>query len=203
MTLLENAAGLLRETERKLREILSEAAKSGDYPSVLQIASWAQAVTALANGRGARAVRGNGRHVLQKSISAANKRSIQTRNSRRTAAEYPQFFRNNDQLVRLAWSRGQKKEYIHKAPYAVLKLLAKAMVDRGNDGRVFSTDDFLPLQEKTSGETVPNYQAYVGISLLKQSGLIDQHGRQGYSIPRLPEFENAVETIWGRLPERH
>jgi hypothetical protein len=38
--------------------------------------------------------------------------------------------------------------------------------------------------------------------LLKQVGLIEQHGRQGYSIPRLPELSGAVEALWRNLPER-
>ncbi len=100
--------------------------------------------------------------------------------------------------------RGQsekKKEYRHKVPYSILKLLAAAIGDKGKDGRVFSTDEFLPIHETNDGSQVPNYQAYVGISLLKQTGLIDQHGRQGYSIPRTAEFTNAVEATWQKLPK--
>ena len=67
---------------------------------------------------------------------------------------------------------------------------------------MFCTDEFLPIHEVSDGSQVPNYQAYVGISLLKQTGLIDQHGRQGYSIPRITEFKNAVEAIWETIPEK-
>jgi hypothetical protein len=202
MTKSEEAASLLRDTEKKLRDMVSTAATSGDYASVLQIASWAQAVTALVNGRAPKAVPAGGTNLQEKNAKGAKTSSIQTRASRRPGTEYPQFFRHNDQLIRLAWSKGERKEYIHKAPYLVLKALAKAMAEQGAEGRVFSTDKLLPLQEKPGGEAVPNYQAYVGIALLKQSGLIDQHGRQGYSIPRLADFKDAVETVWRNLPER-
>jgi hypothetical protein len=74
------------------------------------------------------------------------------------------------------------------------------MASKGVDGRVFSTDEFLPIKDSTDGSDVPSYQAYVGISLLKQTGLIDQHGRQGYSIPRIAEFKDAVEAVWKNLP---
>ncbi len=202
MAILEDAAGLLRETEKKLREMVSTAATSGDYASVLQIASWAQAVTTLVNGRGAKTAAALGSSLPRRNGKSAKEPSIQTRATRRPGTEYPQFFRHDNQLIRLAWSRGQRKEYVHKAPYVVLKALAKAMAEQGTDGRVFSTDNFLPLHEKTGGDAVPIYQAYVGISLLKQSGLIDQHGRQGYSIPRLADFKDAVEAVWKKLPER-
>jgi len=202
MTILEDAAGLLRETEKKLREMVSAAATSGDYSSVLQIASWAQEVKALVNGRVARTAAAAGSSSPSKNGKSAKETSIQTRASRRPGAEYPQFFKHNDHLIRLAWSRGQRKEYIHKAPYAVLKALAKSMTEQGAEGRVFSTDNFLPLQDKAGSDAIPNYQAYVGIALLKKSGLIDQHGRQGYSIPRLADFKDAVEAVWKKLPER-
>ncbi len=38
--------------------------------------------------------------------------------------------------------------------------------------------------------------------LLKQMALIDQHGRQGYSIPRLAQFKEAVEAVWQKLPKQ-
>src|SRR5437016_5362953 len=116
MSNLEDAAGLLRDTEKKLREMVSSAATSGDYASVMQIASWAQAVTALVNGRGAKPSPAVGSNLPHKAGQSAKQSSTQTRSARRPGAEYPQFFRHNDQLIRLAWSKGQRKEYMHKAP---------------------------------------------------------------------------------------
>ena len=103
--------------------------------------------------------------------------------------------------MRIAWSKRQKKEYTHKAPYSVLQALVKTMADLGKDGRIFSTDDILPVCG-SDGTEVPTYQAYVGIALLKQTSLIDQHGRQGYSIPRLAEFKDAVGSVWRQLPQQ-
>ncbi|MGH9904020.1 MAG: hypothetical protein ACRD8U_00385 [Pyrinomonadaceae bacterium] len=75
------------------------------------------------------------------------------------------------------------------------------MAETGSDGRVFSTDELLPIHDE-DGEEVPSYQVYAALALLKQVGLVDQHGRQGYSIPRLPEFKRAVESVWRNLPEK-
>jgi hypothetical protein len=72
-------------------------------------------------------------------------------------------------------------------------------MEQGSDGRVFATDQFLPIRDTELGE-IPNYQAYLGISFFKHCGLIDQHGRQGYSIPRLAEFKDAIEAVWKKLP---
>jgi hypothetical protein len=114
--------------------------------------------------------------------------------------EYPLFFRRGEQLIRVAWSKRDKQEYQHKSSHSGLKALARAMAKVGADGRVFSTEDFLPIQHE-DGSEIPNYQAYAGIALLKQGGLIDQHGRQGYSIANIADFPEAVEAIWKRLAE--
>ena len=103
--------------------------------------------------------------------------------------------------MRIAWSKRKKKEYRHKAPYAVLQALVKVMSELGKDGRIFSTEDLLPIQD-TDGNEVPSYQAYVGIALLKHTSLLDQHGRQGYSIPRLAEFADTIEAVWQKLPHK-
>jgi len=105
-------------------------------------------------------------------------------------------------LVRVAWSKRDKKEYQHKASHAVLQAIVEAMATIGKDGRVFSTDELGPMDD-ADGNRVPSYQAYVCIALLKRTGLIDQHGRQGYSIPQPAEFKDAVESVWRNLPEHH
>lgn len=198
MTLMDRCINLLRETETKLRGLVSEAAASGDYASVVQITSWARTISELANREPiitdrrptptAPSVRNVGRGLKQLSLNKRGQR------------DYPLFFRQGDHFVRIAWSKREKKEYRHKAPYGILDILAKAMIDKGSDGRVFATERFLPIRD-TQGAEVPNYQAYAGIALFKQVGLIDQHGRQGYSIARLADFRDAVEATWKKLPE--
>jgi len=200
---VEKARALLLQSEAKLRELLSEAATSGDYASVVQIAAWARGLSELTSsttGREnpqavARPRPPQGRRKASKGPSAPG------RSARSAERSYPRFFRQGDQLIRIAWSKREKKEYRHKMPYGIMEALRAAIAKIGADGRVFSTDQFLPLQDVGEGGPVPNYQAYVGISLLKRTGLIDPHGRQGYSIPRAADFQNAVEAVWRRLPE--
>ena len=203
---LDRATELLRQAETELRDLLSEAAKSGDYPSVLRIAAWARTLTELVNAdrSGGRALgpvnpRVSGRtreqHGKAPKLSGAG-------TARPRGSDYPRFFRHGDELVRVAWSKREKKEYRHKASSTALKALAAVMAEKGTEGRMFSTDEFLPLRSGADGTEIPSYQVYVGISLFKQAGLIDQHGRQGYSIPRLADFKEAVEAVWKKLPQQ-
>jgi len=199
MSTLKRATEILQHTEEKLRSLVSEAVGAGDYSSVVSITRWAQALKELTKSVPHGEARPTSNRAAQKPKKAV--RAAQNISSHYSQNGYPRFLRHGEYLVRIAWSKREKKEYRHKVPYSILKLLATAIGDKGKDGRVFSTDEFLPMHETGDGTQVPNYQAYVGISLLKQTGLIDQHGRQGYSIPRTAEFTNAVEATWQKLPK--
>jgi hypothetical protein len=144
---------------------------------------------------------GVGAPVAAKDRTRRPKSAKVSKPGRGPSVEYPRFLRQDNQLVRIAWSKREKKEYRHKAPYTVLQALIKVMSELGKDGRVFATDDFLPIHD-SDGNEVPSYQAYVGIALLKHTSLLDQHGRQGYSIPRLGEFADTVEALWQKLPHK-
>lgn len=200
MDSVKRAADVLHQAEANLRGLVSDAAASGDYASVVQIAAWARTVSELVQATPGQPPKTPSsapqtQQTMAK-VSTAPRRAV-----RPAEDAYPRFFRHGDHLIRIAWSKKEKKEYQHKAPRAVIDALTKAMVGIGSDGRVFSTDQFLPLHDSDSGE-VPSYQVYVGIALLKQAGLIDQHGRQGYSIPRMAEFKDAVESVWRKLPQQ-
>ena len=180
---------------------MSDAATAGDYASVVQVAAWARSLSEMLDPVSPR--KGNPtQDPVSRSTARKEPRALpNTRAVSRANSGYPRFFRQGDRLVRVAWSKRDKKEYEHKAPLAVLKALTFAMAGKGADGRVFSTDELLPIHDDDGAE-VPAYQAYAGLALLKQVGLIEQHGRQGYSIPRLPELNGAVEALLRNLPER-
>ncbi len=193
------AAETLQKAETDLRDIVGKAAAKGDYAGVLQIASWAKAVRDLlektSTGRDGVAdfVMTNGRVA-----DVAHAKKGRTSPKKKTE-EYPRFFRKGDELVRVAWSRRAQSEYQHKTSEAVFKSVTDTLSRLGRKGRIFSTDEVLPLRDP-QGSEVPAYQAYVCIALLKMTGLIEQHGRQGYSISTPDEFTDAVNAIWRKLP---
>lgn len=184
MDSVDRAADVLSQAEKALRELASKAVESGEYTNVLKITSWAKGIQEMLGGRNPPAPSSEGK-----------KKSAPTK----VKFEYPRFFRQGDILVRIAWSKQKKSEYQHKAPHSVVLAVADAVVKAGKDGRIFSTELFLPVKD-ADGNEVPSYQAYLAVSLLKQVGLIDQHGRQGYSIPKLAEFMDALTGVWEKLP---
>src|SRR5262245_3021461 len=110
----------LKECEASLRRLLAEAANEGDYGSVMLITSWAKALAALVGeaGEDSDPSSTNQTHIFsdrvnhELSVSAAP-----SHRGRRPAAQiYPQFFRRGDELVKVGWSKKDRKEYAHRAP---------------------------------------------------------------------------------------
>lgn len=188
----------LQKAETKLRDIVAKAAAEGDYEGVVQIASWAKAIRDLVETK--TTTRANGTDIV--ATNGGVTAVVQAKNGRaprkRQADDYPRFFRKGDELLRVAWSRRARSEYQHKTSEAVLKSVTDTLSRLGRKGRIFSTDEVLPLRDPQGAE-VPAYQVYVCIALLKMTGLIEQHGRQGYSISTPDEFTDAVDAIWRKL----
>lgn len=201
---MTRATEALRQTETSLRDLVLKAAAAGDYAGVVQIASWASMINKLIvpcepGGSGTSLIAAVPRKTKRRPARTSGAKE-RRRRGHAIRNDYPRFFRRGQQLVRVAWSRQEKKEYQHKTSHKVVEALVGAMAKIGADGRVFSTEEFLPIED-ADGNPVPSYQAYVCIALFKHTGLIDQHGRQGYSIPRLAEFKDTVESLWQKLPE--
>src|SRR6266508_2348596 len=201
MDSLTRAAGVIHRAEAELRALVSERASAGDYASVVKIASWARVLATLivAPASASSTVHRPRQGTAER---GGTKGEVQAQRSPRSGKKeaYPKFFRRGEQIVRVAWSKRDKKEYQHKSPHSAVKALARAIAQLGAEGRVFTAEELLPIQHD-DGTDIPSYQAYAGIALFKQTGLIDQHGRQGYSIPNPAEFQVAAEAVLKKLPE--
>jgi len=192
------ATETLERAEKELREIVAKAAASGDYACVVQIASWAKILRDQLEPKLPRHEAAPPSSDRNGSVAPA-KNGVGQRKTKRAADDYPRFFRRGDELIRIAWSRRARSEYQHKTTDAVLKTVAETLSRLGRKGRIFSTDEVLPLRDPQGAE-VPAYQAYVCIALLKLTGLIEQRGRQGYSIASPDDLTSAVDAIWRKLP---
>ena len=64
-------------------------------------------------------------------------------------------------------------------------------------------DELLKAVHARNGdEDIPSYQAYAAVSWLKQTGMLLQHGRQGYTVVRPQTFHESVKTAWQALQRR-
>lgn len=195
------------------------AATEGDYEAVLQIAGWAKAIgEILARARpGNPPVETGGppaedeppesvvANESANEVPALVRKALAVKPPARRinrAKEYPKFFRNGDVLVKIGWSKTQKTEYEHKAPFSVVSDLATAISQASSRKKQFAMDTILPLKSSADGQEIPSYQTYACLGWIREEGLIIQHGRQGYSLKPKTELTISIQELFKRLPEQ-
>jgi hypothetical protein len=209
----------MEAAERSLRGLMGDAAKEGDYNAVLQIAGWAKSIGELlarspsrgsSGGAAAHTAQGDipdsavvAPRAEQPPIPDAPPAAQPPARRISRAKDYPKFSRNGNVLVKLGWSKGQKAEYEHKAPFSVARDLATAICQATSKKRRFAMDAILPLKNSGDGQEIPSYQAYACLGWLRHEGLVIQHGRQGYSVKPKTEVDIAIQELFKRLPEQH
>jgi hypothetical protein len=200
MDTIAKAYELLCSTESKLAELAAEATTSRDYENAGRILATVQALKRLTEQYDAAPKSIN----PQNGISIANAESKQEAKPTRVRGtnrlgEYPRFFKSGNRLVKVGWSKKDRTEYEHKCPRNVLSALISSFLSTRSNGKRFSMDDVLPLTDPIDGSELPTYQIYVALAWLKSIGLVEQHGRQGYSIRKGINLSAKVDDAWNSL----
>ncbi|MCH7871850.1 MAG: hypothetical protein IID33_09130 [Planctomycetes bacterium] len=211
MDTAKQARQILGNAETRMRELIGSAATAGDYEQALRITNLAQTLGDLAEPL-TEATSGQGASPTQER-APAEKRIAARRQSSRTGSararpgskkngEYPKFYRRGEQLVKVGWSKKEREEYEHKAPLVAAKALASAIEDRSGNGSLFTAEELFPLKDLDEGSEFPGYQGYVVLAWFRAAGLIEQHGRSGYTASDSRALANAVRAAWSQLPEK-
>jgi len=190
------ATRVLRDCEKSLRSLLSAAAVAGEYAEVQKLAELAQAVGALAAEH-------EPISESPKAVSSAESPGkLPVRTVKPAKEEFPQFFRRGGELVKVGWSKKEKRKYAHRAPQRVLQATSAAVRQVGSKGRSFTGDALLPLKDSDSGDTLPSYQVYVALAWMKQLGLVKSIGqRGGYTLAAEKNLDATLTAAWPELKE--
>jgi hypothetical protein len=191
--LKEKIEAVLTKAENELQEVIVEAAKAGDYRGV--DAGRAAAVE-ICNLK-ARILKPSSKGELktESNVSRAKKKVATKRHGR---GKYPKFEVKNDSLVRIGWSKKEKREYTHKVPKRVLYETVEVMgrLAQGETGP-FMAEKIIEQVNNADSEAIPSYQIYVVIGFLRKLNCIKQIGREGYDIPM--ELLTRAKKEWGKL----
>lgn len=185
----------LKRCGGEIAGLISEAASRGEFELVVRLGSLAAQISSLADG-------------LTPSKGPATpvrpgaKATVEAMHPKTVASQYPKFTRFDDQLVKIGWSRKEKTEYVHKAPLAAVHDVCAGMESLGKTGRRFGTEKLLSVAAKSSssGEERPLYQLYVCLAWLRAISLVEQHGRNSYSIKAPSQLRSSVNRAWETLP---
>jgi hypothetical protein len=137
---------------------------------------------------------GDGKELPQKRNADSNSRP---------QAPFPQFYREENQLVNIGYSKSERRSYEHRSPHEVVERLVKLLLVIGVEGKQFNTERILPPVEKALAD-VPSYQVYLCLAFLVIKGLVRKHGRSGYTISpeHAADLSAAVNAQWNALPAR-
>jgi hypothetical protein len=106
-------------------------------------------------------------------------------------------------LVKVGWSKKDRSEYEHRAPRIALGKIVDAIGKLATNRSPFSVEEILSLVNSSSArDEIPTYQTYLCIAWLRQRGLLEQHGRQGYSCGSPSSLKQVMDESWDELPLR-
>lgn len=192
----EKIIEILNKTESDIQEVIIESAQAGDYRSVDMARATAVNIknlrTQISNPASKAEIRPakSGTRIEKKASTKKRKKS-----------DYPKFKVKNETLIRIGWSRKQRREYTHKAPRLVFEQTVKAMTALSQSGAgPFLAENIIEQANSNESDAIPSYQIYVVIGLLKQTNCIKQIGRDGYYIPT--ELVEKAEEKWIELSNR-
>jgi len=194
--LREKIEAILKKAENELQEIIVEAAKAGDYRGV---DTGRAAAVEICNLK-ARILKPSSKSELKtESDMSRSKKKVATK--RHVRGKYPKFEVKNNTLIRIGWSKKEKREYTHKVSKQVFYQTVEEMgrLAQGGAGP-FMAEKIIEQVNNSESETIPSYQVYVVIGLLRKLNCIKQIGREGYDIPI--DLAKKAETAWGNLSKQ-
>jgi hypothetical protein len=215
------ATEIVRRAEGELQQLLLRTAKEGDYEAARLLAEWAKQLKQMVQDNGSADQRRSriesaneqgqsyvGPEAFAQTLpnpTRTNKtlarRSGRAKKTKTAKREYPKFLRDGEEILKIGWSKREKKVYRHKAPQRIVLLVSQALQQAGQHGDRFVMEQVLPIRDPENDADVPSYQAYLSLAWLRKENLIVQHGRQGYSLRPNFNLTNAVKECWKLLPK--
>jgi hypothetical protein len=207
MDIVREAQDVIAAAESKLRDLLDNGVEHQMYGDVAEVAKMAQAVAAI---RGTIAVVSPSEEPAKApqlrdgpSTTQSSVRDLTVRaEAAPTARDYPRYQRDGDRLVKIGWSKKNRSEYEHKAPFDVIAAfcsgLRAALPSSGS--RSFMMDDVLPL-EGVNEENIPDYQAYLVLGWLRRLGVVEKTGRHSYTLVEPSWLNDGLEDAWANLAD--
>ena len=113
--------------------------------------------------------------------------------------EYPRFERDGSKLVKVGWSKKDRREYEHRVPREAVSVVARSLCSSVKPGAVFSMEQMLPFKSGDAGD-IPSYQAYLALAWFRHIDAVVQQGKAGYTMVPQHLQQNAIEIAWDKLP---
>lgn len=196
MDIIKIAHRIIRDSESSLRELIQKALEQQKYSDVAEIARIADAVSKILSYSNAAGVSISKQRTIQYSDrEKARPKSMSTKNT-----SYPKFIKDGERLVKVGWSKKNRKEYEHRVPFSVAMYFARYLVESVDPGKLFQVDEILPVSD-AEGHEIPSYQVYVTLAWLISKGSVEKKGRDGYFVVPGRLTIQTINDLWDKLPD--
>jgi hypothetical protein len=111
----------------------------------------------------------------------------------------PRIERPGDRLVKIAWSKKDRREYEHRAAADIIFRIAELFERDRSPGVAFMMDGLMPFKTG-SGADIPSYQAYLALAWFRSLGAIEPRGKDGYAVV-VDNLRTRVKSAWDSLPD--
>lgn len=118
----------------------------------------------------------------------------------RPKAGYPKFMKDENRLVKVGWSKKNKAEYEHRVPREAVQGFLRHLDLTVEAAKLFEVESLFPVLD-ISGVEIPGYQVYVVVAWLREAGVIEKKGRDGYLI-RDKTILGETNELWNGLRSR-
>lgn len=193
------AAEILSRAEAELRALIQEQLTQGLYGEVAATALMADSLLRLVTGQD-RPRSPSSPGVASPRFTGAAATGTPDSPRRRSSKDYPQFARDGERLVKIAWSKRERAEYEHRAPRHVVQNLIDAVHKKKGEGKLFEAADILPVKDSATRQEIPSYQIYLALAWLRHVGLVSKKGRDGYVLKSAATSSDRIAELWEGLP---
>lgn len=196
---LKQIEKVLADTESRLRALIAKAAQAGDYAGIdaarMAAGGVQQLISAVAPG--ARNDDSDFSPAHGETTSVENRRTNSGRQP--PQSEYPRFYIQHDVLYKVGWSKKESEEYTHKIPKVNYEHVLRAIGGLVLAGKRLLTSEDIAQTLEAKQLTVPIYQVYLVLALLRKYGLIHKKGRDGYNARR--DVASEGTGLWRQLDQ--
>lgn len=193
------AIDLVRKAENGLRDLMRQALDQQHYRELAEIAPLADTLADLVRRSPTEPVSPNNSTRPASGLQSVGRPPSVKPQSRATAREeYPRFERDGDKLVKIAWSKKDKKEYEHRTPREAVFRVAELIAAGVKPGRPFRMDKLIPFKD-TAGNEIPSYQAYLALAWFRKLGAVEERGKDGYALVDGGLDAARLSEHWHRL----
>lgn len=210
MNIFDRASTTLQRCEHELRDLGALALKEGNYDAARRIAELAESLadscvrvgmpeSSTMTQQPPKPTSGATAAAKESSASEAGKKTT-VRRKRAAAGSYPQFRRRGEKLVKVGWSKKNRQEYEHNAPWPVVHAFAVHLRTHIRSGRIFNIESLLPAPDPDGHGELPTYQIYLALAWLRSIGLVEKRSRDGYVANRKELIDETIAAHWAAIP---